>query len=94
MYVHLGTGHSLKSLDIIGIFSVGDTPSYEDLRRRNGRPYDIVDCTGGSVVSTYILTNDKIYLSAISAATLQKRAEQYTQNMKQLMNQWDGGNDE
>lgn len=48
MYVHLGTGKALKSPEIIGVFSVGGTASHQGLRRRDGRPYDQVDCTGGS----------------------------------------------
>ncbi|MCI2098773.1 MAG: DUF370 domain-containing protein [Succiniclasticum sp.] len=87
MYVHLGTGKALKSPEIIGVFSVGGTASHQGLRRRDGRPYDQVDCTGGSGVSSFVLTDEKIYLSAISAATLQKRVNRY-------MTDFEGGKDE
>lgn len=46
-----------------------------------------VDCTGGSGVSSFVLTDEKIYLSAISAATLQKRVNRY-------MTDFEGGKDE
>lgn len=87
MYVHLGTWKALKSPEIIGVFSVGGTASHQGLRRRDGRPYDQVDCTGGSGVSSFVLTDEKIYLSAISAATLQKRVNRY-------MTDFEGGKDE
>lgn len=67
MYVHLGTGCFIRSSEIIGIFSVKDTPFYGQLRRRDGRNCEIRD-----------LTDQVLYLSAISAVTLQKRVRDHT----------------
>ena len=67
MYVHLGTGCFIRSSEIIGIFSVKDTSFYGQLRRRDGRNCEIRD-----------LTDQVLYLSAISAVTLQKRVRDHT----------------
>ncbi|MBQ8920421.1 MAG: DUF370 domain-containing protein [Acidaminococcaceae bacterium] len=77
MYVHLGRGCMLQSFQIIGIFSVGEDKNfYRNLKNDKGRFYEVEDLSEDGTVDSVILTKDKIYLSAISALTLQKRINQ------------------
>ena len=78
MDVHLGTGCFIRSSEIIGIFSVKDTSFYGQLRRRDGRNCEIRDLTDHGGVCSCVLTDQVLYLSAISAVTLQKRVRDHT----------------
>jgi hypothetical protein len=57
---------------------VKDTPFYGQLRRRDGTPYEIRDLTDHGSVDSCVLTDQVLYLSAISAVTLQKRVSDHT----------------
>ena len=77
MYVHIGGGCVIRAAEIIGIFSVKDTKEfYKGLKNKNGKFYKAEDLSEGSVVDSIVLSQEKIYLSAISALTLQKRINQ------------------
>lgn len=77
MYVHLGGGCLIRAAEIIGIFSVKDHKGfYKALKNKDGMYYEAEDLSEGSVVDSIVLSEEKIYLSAISASTLQKRINQ------------------
>jgi len=74
MFVHLGRGCVIESLTVIGIFSIkNNNDFYQHLKDKNGNPYEIEDLSEKGMADSVILTNSKIYLSAISSLTLQKR---------------------
>ena len=77
MYVHLGGGCLIRTAEIIGIFSAKDNKEfYKALKNKEGNYYETEDLSEGGVVDSIILSKEKIYLSAISASTLQKRINQ------------------
>lgn len=77
MYLHLGADCMVKNSEIIAIFNLRDPQSliYEDYVLKYGQNYQIVDATDGEAYASMILTDDTLYLSAISAITLKKRAD-------------------
>ncbi len=77
MYVHLGGGCLIRVTEIIGIFSVKDNKEfYKTLKNKDGRYYEAEDLSEGGVVDSIVLSQKKIYLSAVSVSTLQKRINQ------------------
>ncbi len=77
MYVHLGKGCLIRTEEIIGIFSVKENKElYKRLKNKNGCCYEAEDISENSEIDCIILTEDRIYLSGISASTLQKRINQ------------------
>ncbi len=77
MYVHLGGGCVIRAAEIIGIFSEKDNKDfYKSLKNKDGGYYEAEDLSEGGVVDSIVLSKEKIYLSAISASTLQKRINQ------------------
>ena len=77
MYVHLGRGCLVRTAEIIGIFSAKDNKDfYKSLKNKDGRYYEAEDLSEGGVIDSIILSQEKIYLSAISASTLQNRINQ------------------
>lgn len=75
MYLHLGSDFVIKNTDIIAIFNVRGCKEdmYDNLVKSN--KYEVVDLSEGSEQSSLVLTEKVIYISAISALTLKKRAE-------------------
>ena len=77
MYVHIGGGCVIRAAEIIGIFSVRDNKDfYKSLKNKDDGYYEAEDLSEGSVVDSIVLSQEKIYLSAVSASTLQKRINQ------------------
>ena len=77
MYVHLEGGCLIRAAEIIGIFSAKDNKEfYKALKNKDGNYYEAEDLSEGGVVDSIVLSNEKIYLSAISVSTLQKRINQ------------------
>ena len=80
MYVHLGGGCLIRVTEIIGIFSVNSVNDnkefYKTLKNKDGRYYEAEDLSEGGVVDSIVLSQKKIYLSAVSVSTLQKRINQ------------------
>ena len=77
MYVHIGGGCLIRAAEIIGIFSVKDNHEfYKVLKNKDGGYYEVEDLSEGSVIDSMVLSRDKIYLSAVSSSTLQKRINQ------------------
>ncbi len=77
MYVHIGGGCVIRAAEIIGFFSVkGNKDFYKSLKNKDGKYYEAEDLSEGSVVDSIVLSQEKIYLSAVSASTLQKRINQ------------------
>ena len=68
----------VKNSEIIAIFNLRDPQSeiYKDYVEKYRDRYKIVDLYEGEGCSSCILTEDTIYLSAISALTLKKRVEE------------------
>lgn len=68
----------VKNSEIIAIFNLRDPQSeiYKDYVEKYRDKYKIVDLSEGEGCSSCILTEDTIYLSAISALTLKKRVEE------------------
>ena len=74
MYVHLGGGCLIRAAEIIGIFSVKENKEfYKVLKNEKGEYYNAENLSGDGMIDSVVLTEDKIYLSGISALTLQKR---------------------
>ena len=78
MYLHLGSDCMVKNSEIIAIFNLRDPQSeiYKDYVEKYRDRYKIVDLSEGEGCYSCILTEDTIYLSAISALTLKKRVEE------------------
>lgn len=78
MFLHIGNNVLLKSSEIIGIFNVSalqeDTKGrrfLNEVRQRGG----IEDISEGKA-STIILTDDRVYITRISSATLLARSRE------------------
>jgi hypothetical protein len=77
MYVHLGGGCLIKTADIIAIFSAKENQEfYKILKNKKGEYYEAENLSEDGIIDSIVLTKEKIYLSAISALTLQKRINQ------------------
>jgi len=77
MYVHLGGNCIIKSEKIIGIFNLkGQNELFKVLKKKDSLPIETEDLTKDGDCYSCILTEEKVYLSAISTATLKKRAEE------------------
>ena len=77
MYVHLGGGCLIRATEIIGIFPVkNNTELYTGLKNKKGRCYETEDLSENGIIDSIVLTENKMYLSAISSSTLQKRVNQ------------------
>ena len=77
MYLHLGADCMVKNSEIIAIFNLRHEQSmvYGDYVKKYGSRYQIVDAAEGEDYASLILTETTLYLSAISAFTLKKRAD-------------------
>lgn len=77
MYLHLGADCMVKNSEIIAIFNLRHPQStvYDDYVLKYCKKYRIVDTAEGEDYASAILTEDTLYLSAISAFTLKKRAD-------------------
>lgn len=77
MYAHLGGGCLVRATEIVGIFPAKDNHDfYKKLKNKQGKCYEVEDLSENGMVDSIILTENKIYLSAVSALTLQKRINQ------------------
>lgn len=78
MYLHIGNDNLINQNDIIAIFSVKDKKSslYKKLVLDRNEKLNYKESSTNRIAS-YILTNDKIYLSNISVATLKKRLKEW-----------------
>lgn len=86
MYVHLGGGCLIQAEEIIGIFSVKDDQElYKNIKSKKNEYYEAENLSENGMIESIVLTDKKIYLSGISALTLQKRIN------KNLINH-NGGN--
>ncbi len=75
MYLHLGKGHMVSWQEVILIGQMGcienseDTSVYLEKLREKG---EVIDVSQGDPQS-FIITPERVYLSLISAGTLEKR---------------------
>ena len=76
MYLHLGADCMVKNSEIIAILDVRHPQSliYTDYVEKYRERYKVVDAAEGEDYASIILTEETLYLSAISALTLKKRA--------------------
>ncbi len=77
MYLHLGADCMVKNSEIIAILDVRHPQSliYIDYVEKYRERYKVVDAAEGEDYASIILTEETLYLSAISALTLKKRAD-------------------
>lgn len=79
MYLQLGSDTSVRTKDIIGVFSIGTTFCCEDsneflrISDEDGFVSDLCEDIKKSVILTEIDKNSRIFLSPISSNTLIKR---------------------
>lgn len=75
IYLHIGNNYSVDVREIIGIFDMDNTTvtSYTkklfDMAEKNKKIF----LATYELPKTFILTNDKVYISQLSASTLKKR---------------------
>ncbi len=77
MYLHLGNNFTVNTDDIIGIFDMDNTTV-----SKRGRSFlpdaerkKIVINASEDLPKSFIITNDKVYISSISTQTLYKRTK-------------------
>ena len=77
MYLHLGADCMVKNSEIIAILDVRHPQSliYTDYVEKYRERDKVVDAAEGEDYASIILTEETMYLSAISALTLKKRAD-------------------
>ena len=82
MYLHIGNDYVLNSEDIIGIFDI-DICTIEkrmrDFLSLYQREGNIVE-TAEDLPQSFIVTNEKIYISGLSTGILQQRSERPNNN--------------
>jgi len=78
MYLHLGSDYMIKNSEIVAIFNLKDAESdiYKEYISKYAYKYEIIDASEGEEFYSCVLTENKIYLSAISSITLKKRLEE------------------
>ena len=86
MFLHLGQDKVVKTDDIVGIFDLDSTTVYKTTRdflakaEKEGRVINVA----ADLPKTFVLTNEenktRIYISGISAQTLQKKAVEFAEN--------------
>ena len=80
MFLHLGQDKVVKTADIIGIFDLDSTTVYKTTRdflakaEKEGRVINVAS----DLPKTFLIVNEeentRVYISGISASTLQKKA--------------------
>lgn len=77
MFIHIGEGKIVSNKNIIGIFDLETTSVSKKTREflKINEKKKNVEYIGYEIPKTYVLTNEKVYITQISSQTLQKRAE-------------------
>ncbi len=85
MFIHLGQDKVVATRDIVGIFDLDSTTVYKTTRdflakaEKEGRVVNVAT----DLPKTFVICNDngetKVYISGISAATLQKKAIEFAE---------------
>ena len=76
MYLHIGNGKTVRKKNVIGIFDMdkttlsGVTKKFLSDSEKNGN----VCSVSNDIPKSFILTDDKIYISQISAQAITSRA--------------------
>ncbi|MER2139254.1 MAG: extracellular matrix/biofilm biosynthesis regulator RemA family protein [Succiniclasticum sp.] len=80
MYVSIGGGCLVRTAEIIGIFAAKGGNNILNIKLKNRRDdnYEVEDISENGMIGSIVLTDKKIFLSGISASTLQKRINQNT----------------
>jgi len=77
MYLHAGNNKDIRKRDIIGIFDL-DTSTVSTITRKFLNEADktgIVETVKEEIPKSFILTNEKIYITQLSPAALHGRFE-------------------
>jgi len=76
VYLHLGGEVVVSSAEIIGVFdiNIAKNPSTRDFLKRTQSKNMHVTVTLGHETKAFVVTNDKVYLSPITGATLRRRS--------------------
>ncbi len=76
MYLHLGADCMVKNSEIVAIINLchPQSEACQEYVEKYKDAYKLVDATEGGEASSLVLTEDTLYLSAISSLTLKKRA--------------------
>ena len=85
MFLHLGQDKVVKTADIIGIFDLDSTTVYKTTRdflakaEKEGRVINVAS----DLPKTFLIVNEeentRVYISGISASTLQKKAIEFAE---------------
>lgn len=75
IYLHIGNNYSVDVREIIGIFDMDNTTVTGCTKKLldNAEKNKKIFLATYELPKTFILTNDKVYLSQLSASTLKKR---------------------
>ncbi len=75
IYLHIGNNYSVDVREIIGIFDMDNTTvtSYTKKLLDTAEKNRKIFLATYELPKTFILTNDKVYISQLSAGTLKKR---------------------
>jgi len=77
MFIHIGEGKVISKKNIIGIFDLETTSISKKTREflKSIEKKKVVEYIGYEIPKTYVVTNEKVYITQISSQTLQKRSE-------------------
>ena len=75
MYLHIGNGYVVRLQSLIGIFDIENTSVSKHTQKflYNAEKEGRVVSISPDIPKSFIVANDQVYLSPISAATLRKR---------------------
>lgn len=78
MYLHLGKGHMIPLKDVVLIADIESTTHSQITREflETAREEGFVEDLSGGEPKSFVIANEKVYLSLISTSTLEKRTEE------------------
>lgn len=93
MYLHLGTDCMVKISEIIGIFNVQQTGGYREYLAKYPQQCPLINIAAAEKVSSLVVTDRAVYLSAIAAVTLKKRVQKGFFDQAAYIRRGNGGKD-
>ncbi len=79
MYIHIGGGHAVYMGDIIGIMDLENTSTSRvtrDFLRKKEREGKVIT-TSFDLPKSFVVTDECVYITPVTAATLEKRFRLY-----------------
>ncbi|MEC9489150.1 MAG: extracellular matrix/biofilm biosynthesis regulator RemA family protein [Halanaerobium sp.] len=78
MYLHLGNGYMIPLKDIVMLADLESTTQSQKTREflKTAREEGFVEDLSGGEPKSFVIANEKVYLSLISTNTLEKRAQE------------------